>query len=798
MNESDSFKQPIVCHDGSTEDLQEPSMGCTRCGHCVSCDSIGGSINGSHVVAAPGHIRIFGPSLGISSRHILQGPLSPIYVLECKYKQGCHGLRDINLSLAGSTGCKTCEEKSRTLPLTAGCQPLFTGHFCSTCIDNYEMKVKPATSTNDQSFTCVPCGNVSRLSGLITTGVLVVVMLLIGFRNQLLRRLVPTPEGRQVMLAVVNSVVQPIRILVTWGQVTSQLGLVLDWEPPEQFKAVMDFIAKLVSGLDVLASAKCLGIDTFHYRWRLQVVLIPFGMMLVPIAIFAIKRYRRASKAEAWTAFISHIFLVLFFCYTPVCSYCIFCFIKQPILSDVSVLVRDDRLLFEDASHVPYRFAAGGVIAAFAIGVPLGAAVVLFRAYSKLDPPDKLVTARVSQAFDVSLGKAETVVHGVTFGTQYGFMTKAYKPKFYMTESIDMLRKLVLVGLSAIVDRGSVAHIMMTLCIAGGFCGLHVRTWPYKLNADNNLRAFTELHVCLTVATALAFRTELDSTKGAFFGLEEPDAWGVYNQDLTDRRKQYDWLLISTFILCVPGAFVFTCVRKIMLVRKTLQVPAQTAATHRDNETVMRFTFKRFQLGLATARETKDLADYIHNDLAVENEHERAGMRVWRDKQIVSHLSSHEMSDLLNRLEQELPNSQSLGFHFTDLDSAKLITSSLGIRASTVGQLGGGVSISLASLVDFGWAGLEEPSCFFEKAVGDALWASKWYEVMSGSPPDDLQRRIASKEWAGTWPAAKDDWGSWLKKLEAVLVVRVPSAENRDARRIVPGRDNVYASRPTE
>ena len=32
----------------------------------------------------------------------------------------------------------------------------------------------------------------------------------------------------------------------------------------------------------------------------------------------------------------------------------------------------------------------------------------------------------------------------------------------------------------------------------------------------------------------------------------------------------------------------------------------------------------------------------------------------------------------------------------------------------------------------------------------------------------------------------------WKKKLEVVFVVRIPSKENRDPRRLVPGRDNVY------
>jgi hypothetical protein len=129
-------------------------------------------------------------------------------------------------------------------------------------------------------------------------------------------------------------------------------------------------------------------------------------------------------------------------------------------------------------------------------------------------------------------------------------------------------------------------------------------------------------------------------------------------------------------------------------------------------------------------------------------------------------------------------------YHYTDLDSAKLVVDSIGLRASNVGQLGGGVSICLTSPVEMGWCKYGEGS--FPEAVGKALWGSKWYEVMPGEPWPDLQQQISSGRVKGSWPAARDHWGSWKKKLEAVFVVKIPSKENRDTRRLVPGRDDVF------
>jgi hypothetical protein len=89
-----------------------------------------------------------------------------------------------------------------------------------------------------------------------------------------------------------------------------------------------------------------------------------------------------------------------------------------------------------------------------------------------------------------------------------------------------------------------------------------------------------------------------------------------------------------------------------------------------------------------------------------------------------------------------------------------------------------------------GWCKYGEGS--FPEAVGKALWGSKWYEVMPGEPWPDLQQQISSGRVKGSWPAARDHWGSWKKKLEVVFVVKIPSKENRDTRRLVPGRDDIY------
>jgi hypothetical protein len=210
-----------------------------------------------------------------------------------------------------------------------------------------------------------------------------------------------------------------------------------------------------------------------------------------------------------------------------------------------------------------------------------------------------------------------------------------------------------------------------------------------------------------------------------------------------------------------------TIAAKLRQVKRALVVPSSE-----DETATMAFTFQRFRLGLASSADTVVLKHFIEE--LGQDEHSRAGARLWRDKELVAHFSSQQMGDLLSALEQGLPTSKQLGYHFTDLDSARLILTSLGIRASTVGQLGGGVSICLASPERLGWERLGGEG--FAKACGKELWGSKWHEVMPGPTPQ----------------GANPDWGKWSKKLEVVLVLRIPSRENINPKRLLPGRDLVY------
>jgi len=156
------------------------------------------------------------------------------------------------------------------------------------------------------------CESSYSTSGVATTVALLLAVLIAVNRNKLLAFVTPRPERLDVIRTIVRSGQQPLRILITYVQVTGELGQVLDFKAPPMFEQLAARLSGIVSGLDVLSSAKCLGVDTFHFKWRLQVIIIPVALMILPTAGFLFKW--RKDRAAAMTSFTSQAFFVVFYC----------------------------------------------------------------------------------------------------------------------------------------------------------------------------------------------------------------------------------------------------------------------------------------------------------------------------------------------------------------------------------------------------------------------------------------------------------------------------------------------------
>eukprot|EP01043_Picozoa_sp_COSAG02_P035269 COSAG02_NODE_2514_length_8624_cov_12.683050_3_plen_1168_part_01 len=562
---------------------------------------------------------------------------------------------------------------------------------------------------------------------------------------------------------------------------------------------------------DHLFNAECEGLDDFASMWIVRIVVLPGILIGLIFVLFMIERgiaSSREDKETAVTRFQSNVFMAVFFVYPPICNVVFATFNCRPLgsTSDSEVLMSDDRVRCETSEHQALQVASSVVMIVFCFGLPMLFACILVkkaRDYqnfsAQLDSVEQLVADRVAHDFEVDLDTARYIIRDIGMLASFSFITDAYRPRFLYWEALDMTRKLMLVGVVVLVGRGTAVQLAIAIVLSFFFFSLQLSLSPFKLNQDNMFRASTECHVFLVLVAALMMRTEP-------IGYED---------------TSYDWVLSATFIVLVPGALVATVVSKVRFALKAQSTTGVDAA------------FNRFRLGLAIGGDTVKLFNHFEN---LRGELEPPGLRLWRLKELVTHLEPDQMKAALFELSNRLPKSQALGYHFTDIDSAHSILHSQGIRASTVGQLAGGVSVCVTSPIDLGWTKLGGAA--FAKRVGQALWGSLWRQLMPGAAPEGgfdhsaqtaLRRELVRAIYVEHAPEKLDDvdgmlgeyvgredqllsilrkryhvedqysvedpnkdWGKHANKLEVLLVLRIPSEKNRDKTRMVPGRPDIY------
>eukprot|EP01046_Picozoa_sp_COSAG06_P043671 COSAG06_NODE_5759_length_3288_cov_52.533082_2_plen_104_part_00 len=87
----------------------------------------------------------------------------------------------------------------------------------------------------------------------------------------------------------------------------------------EVMKGIFLWMANILSVTDVVVSAKCLGIGSFHYKWQLQVVVIPLVLLIGPVVLWLINR--RTDAEAALLSLTKQAFFVCFFVYPHICRY---------------------------------------------------------------------------------------------------------------------------------------------------------------------------------------------------------------------------------------------------------------------------------------------------------------------------------------------------------------------------------------------------------------------------------------------------------------------------------------------
>jgi hypothetical protein len=95
-----------------------------------------------------------------------------------------------------------------------------------------------------------------------------------------------------------------------------------------------------------------------------------------------------------------------------------------------------------------------------------------------------------------------------TASSKFDFLKKDYKLDYYYFECVTLFEKLLLTGLLAFIDQGSIFQCFVGACIACTFLTVQLKFWPYANHTDNVLKAVAEGQLFLTLLLSIVLRSE--------------------------------------------------------------------------------------------------------------------------------------------------------------------------------------------------------------------------------------------------------------------------------------------------
>ena len=240
----------------------------------------------------------------------------------------------------------------------------------------------------------------------------------------------------------------------------------------------------------------------------MYVFALPLAFLTAVVLLYLWRR--RRSPAEARARLRSNLFVVIFLVYPTICNHAFGIFNCRALSETLVVLSSDYATECGTDLHRVFQLVAGLVIALVAFGIPAGFSAAMLAQARRVDASGATkIAGTVAVQLGISKRKAADVIREVAIGKDYGFLLRAYGPRHYWFENFDMLRKLLLVGVLVVVDRGSVAQVACAAVFSLGFIMLHFKLWPYKLPADNVFKALIEVQIFLTILIALVLKVDL-------------------------------------------------------------------------------------------------------------------------------------------------------------------------------------------------------------------------------------------------------------------------------------------------
>jgi len=358
-------------------------------------------------------------------------------------------------------------------------------------------------------------------------------------------------------------------------------------------------LSLVAANLKSLLQITCLtsGVFSFYGEWMVRVFFIPILMVAVAALRLVYVRHSSPEAADdAASTFRSNLFVVVFLVYPGVCNESFSIFACRTLDGDVSLLRSDYRVSCTDSEHSVFTTVAAVVIAVFAIGAPFAMIARMVRRMSESDNESaRFVSRRVADELKIDDKVATDAIRDVQTGREASFLVNAYKSRYFYWEGVDMVRKLLLVGMLLVVGRGTAAQLFLGILISCTSLVAQFQLQPYKHREDNIFKILVEVHIFLVMVVSLVLKYLV--------------AEGAHDQEVLSAWF-YDCILLGSFIAAITVGFVWTVVAKRSMMREALADRALGKDDESSTKAKQR-AIKLLHLGLTTNDDMRLLATYF-------------------------------------------------------------------------------------------------------------------------------------------------------------------------------------------
>lgn len=177
-------------------------------------------------------------------------------------------------------------------------------------------------------------------------------------------------------LAILRAVLfPPIKILITYAQVTGQLTHVLHVQYPNNFTSMISWTRPILDIWSFFFSADCAGFSSFYSRWLLRVVVQPAFLCVLVWLLYAIEHVGLYStQRQAKDDRTQNLLRAIFLCYPQMVNVAFStwnCRLVTNGSEHNSVLIDDDRIFCDDPPLWWFRVFSVALLFVFGLGAPV-------------------------------------------------------------------------------------------------------------------------------------------------------------------------------------------------------------------------------------------------------------------------------------------------------------------------------------------------------------------------------------------------------------------------------------------